>query len=139
MDIKIPIPAGTKWLLKVNYKLNLLIFYTKISWFKMLKISHQNTNLPFHYPRWNLPSIFCFFCLACLSCTTIRSIFWVILGMNRWLTLYCYFFYWLLRPFIFLVLLSKNKVCFFNPQTYCRTIFGIEHLDLREKLSHGSQ
>ena len=24
------------------------------------------------------------------------------------------------------------KVCFVNPQTYCKTIFGIAHLDFRE-------
>ena len=31
------------------------------------------------------------------------------------------------------------KVRIFNPQTYCRTIFDIVHIDFREKLSHGSQ
>ena len=34
--------------------------------------------------------------------------------------------------------LKKINVCFFNPQTYCRTIFGIVYLDFHEKLSHGS-
>ena len=40
---------------------------------------------------------------------------------------------------IFYVLLSKNQSLFFNPQTYCRTVFGIVHLDFREKLSQWSQ
>ena len=40
----------------------------------------------------------------------------------------------LFRPFIFQALLSNNQSLFFNPQTYCRRIFGIVHLDFREKL-----
>ena len=38
----------------------------------------------------------------------------------------------ILRPFIFKSYSQKIKICFFNPQTYCGTIFGIVHLDIRE-------